>query len=269
MNVTQREAVFQEGYVEADGFRVRYLDGGQPRPAGAVVIVDGMTLGLTALRDALAQQYRVVAIELPGFGQSPVNTKSRTVQDLAYTLAQAVAKVAPDKYTLIGTSFGANVALWHALQAPDRVEALILISPTSILPTGGPMAGAAEEMAQRLLAHPENAQRLLAMDPAVFGKEQALIKWLEGTTHDREAESKLGEIRCATLVVFGLNDQLVAPEAARVYKERILNSNHSIVYDAGHAIAADRPEALINAVADYVERRETFIVGRHAGIVNP
>ena len=269
MNATQREAVFQEGYVEADGFRVRYVEGGQSRPAAAVVMVDGMTWGLTALRDALAQQYRVVDIELPGLGQSPVNTKSRTVQDLANTLAQAAAEVLPDKYTLIGASFGANVALWHTLQAPDRVEALILISPTAILPTGGAMARSAEEMAERLLAHPENAQRLLAMDPAVFAKEGALIQRLNGTTHDQEAESKLGEIRCATLVVFGLNDQLVAPEAARVYKEKIPNSNHSIVYDAGHAIEAERPEALINAVADYVEHRETFIVGRQTGMVNP
>ena len=70
-------------------------------------------------------------------------------------------------------------------------------------------------------------------------------------------------------MVFGLNDQLVAPEAARVYKEKIPNSNHSIVYDAGHAIAAERPEALINAVADYVEHRETFIVGRQTGVINP
>ena len=269
MNATQREADFQEGYVEADGFRVRYMEGGQPRPAGAVVMVDGMTLGLTALRDALAHQYRVVDIELPGLGQSPVNTMSRTVQDLANTLAQAVAKVVSGKYTLIGTSFGANVALWHTLQEQDSVESLILISPTTILPTGGPMAGSAEEMAERMLAHPENTQRLLAMDPAVFAKEVALIQRLKGTAHDQAAESKLGEIRCATLVVFGLDDQLVAPEAARVYKEKIPNSNHSIVYDAGHAIAAERPEALINAVADYVEHRETFIVGRQTGIVNP
>ena len=187
MSVTEREAVFQEGYVEADGFRVRYMEGGQRQPAGAVVMVDGMTLGLTALRDALAQQYRVVAIELPGFGQSSVNTKSLTVQDLANTLAQAVAMVAPDRYTLIGTSFGANVTLWHTLQAPDRVEALILISPATILPTGGPMAGSAEEMAERLLAHPENAQRLLAMDQGVFAQEVALIQRLKGTTHDQEA----------------------------------------------------------------------------------
>ena len=269
MNATHRDIAFQEGYVEADGFRVRYLEASQPQSAGTLVMVDGLSLGVWALRDALAYRYQVLAIELPGFGQSPANTKSLTVQDLANTVGHAVPKVVPGKYTLIGTSFGANVALWHTLQAPDNVEALILISPTAILPVGGPLAGSAEDMSGSLLAHPENWQRLIAMDPAAFAKERTLVQRIKGTTHDQEAEVRLGEIRCATLVVFGLNDRLVAPEAARVYREKIPNSNNSIVYDAGHAIVAERPEALINVVADFVEHRETFVVGRRTGMVNP
>lgn len=43
----------------------------------------------------------------------------------------------------------------------------------------------------------------------------------------------------------------------------------SFVYDAGHLIEAERPEALVNAVTDYVALRETFIVGRQTGIINP
>ena len=37
----------------------------------------------------------------------------------------------------------------------------------------------------------------------------------------------------------------------------------------GHLIVADRPEALINTVVDYVERRETFVVSRQSGVINP
>src|SRR5437660_5154188 len=60
--------------------------------------------------------------ELPGFGASPANTRSQSVQELANTVAQAAAQVVPEHYTLIGTSFGANVALWQTLQSPDRSE---------------------------------------------------------------------------------------------------------------------------------------------------
>jgi len=262
-------AAFKEGHVEVEGFRIRYWESGQPRPVWTVVMLEGMTWGLSKLHDALVQKYRVIALELPGFGGSPANTRSQSVKELANTVAQASAKVVPENYTLIGTSFGANVALWQTLQSPDKVEALVLISPTAILPAAGPMTGTPEETAKRLFAHPEKARGLPSVDPAIVAKEQTLVQRLTGGIHDAEAECRLGEIPCATLVLFGSEDKMVAPEAARIYRERIPNSNISFVYDAGHLIEAERPEALINAVSDYVELRETFIVGRQTGIINP
>ena len=262
-------AAFKEDHVETDGFRIRYMEAGQPRSVGTVVMLDTMTWGLSMLHHALAQECRVFAFELPGFGYSPANAESKSVKDLANTMAQAAGNLMSDKYTLIGTSIGANVALWQTVQAPDKVDALILISPTSILPVGGPATGTAEEMAERLLAHPDKVKGLPSVDSAIRSKEQAMVRRLSGATHDAEAESKLGEIKCATLVVFGLKDKMVAPEAARIYHEKIPNCNVSIVYDAGHLILAERPEALINAVSDYVERRETFIVGRQSSLINP
>jgi len=262
-------AAWQEDHVEVGGFRIRYWESGPPRPVGAVVMLEGMTRGLSRLRDALGQKYRVIALELPGFGASPANTRSQSVQELANTVAQASAQVVLEHYTLIGTSFGANVALWQTLQSPDTVEALVLIAPTAIRPAAGPLAGTPEATAKRLFAHPEKAHGLASVDPAIVAKEQALVQRLTGGMHDAEAERRLGEIPCATLVLFGSEDKMVAPEAARLYRERIPNSNIAFVYDAGHLIEAERPEALVNAVSDYVQLRETFIVGRQTGIINP
>jgi pyruvate dehydrogenase E2 component (dihydrolipoamide acetyltransferase) len=262
-------AAWKEDHVEADGFRIRYWESGPPRPVGVVVMLEGMTWDLSKLRDALAQKYRVVALELPGCGASPANIRSQSVQELANTMTQAVAQVVPEPYTLIGTSFGAHVALWQALQSPDTVEALVLIAPTALLPVAGAMAGTPEDIAKRLFAHPEPARSLASIDPAIVAKEQALVQRLTGGRHDAEAEHRLGEIACATLVLFGSEDKMVASAAARIYRARIPNSNIAFVYDAGHLIEAERPEALVNAVSDYVELRETFIVGRQTGIINP
>jgi len=265
----QPAAASKEGQVEADGFRIRYREAGQPRPVGAVVMLDTMKWGPSNLYDALAQKYRVVIFDVPGFGDSPANTRSQSVPDLAGAMARAAAEVVPDKYTLIGTSFSANVALWQTLQVPDKVEALILISPTAILPVVDPMAGTPEQLAKQLFAHPENVPGLPSLDPGIVAKEQALVQRLKGSRHDEEAESRLSEIPCATLVVFGLKDQLVAPEAASIYREKIPNCNVSLVYDAGHVIVAERPEALSSLVSDFVERRETFIVNRRTSIIHP
>jgi pimeloyl-ACP methyl ester carboxylesterase len=262
-------AAGREDYIEVDGFRIRFWEAGPPQQHGTVAMLESVTWGLSTLRDALARRYRVIALELPGFGASPANTRSQSVQELANTMAQAAAQVVPESYTLIGTSFGAHVALWQTLQAPAKVEALVLIAPTALLPAAGPLAGMPEDTATRLFAHPEKARGVLSVDPAIVAKEQALVQRLTGGRHDAEAERRLDEIPCATLVLFGSEDTMVAPEAARIYRARIPNSNIAFVYDAGHLIEAERPEALVNAVSDYVELRETFIVGRQAGIINP
>ncbi len=239
------------------------------------MILESATWGLSKVRDELARNYCVTAIELPGFGLSATNTRTQSVQDLAGTAAKAVDQIVSEKITLIGTSFAANVAFWYPLQAPDKVECLILISPTAILPNEAQPASNRGERCLQMLAHPENLPDLATIDPAIWAKpatwakEEELERRLNGGTHDVAVEARLGEVRCPTLVVFGANDKIVAPEAARVYRERIPNSNISFVYDSGHLIEAERPSALIKAIGEYVEHRETFIIGRENHLFNP
>lgn len=264
----QPTAEFQEGHLDVDGLQLRYLEAAPPHPASTVIMVDAMIWGLSKLHHALAEKYRVVALELPGGANASAPTEPQSVKNLAGILNQAVTRVAPEKYTLIGTSIGANVALWQTLQSPDQVEALVLISPTAILPSSGPAPTSPEEVAKRLFAHPEDIQEFSRNTGTVTG-ERGLVQRIMGTPHAGDAENKLGEILCAALVVFGLQDKMVAPEAGGIYREKIANSNLSFVYDTGHIIIAERPEALINAVSDFVERRETFVVGRESSIINP
>ena len=59
-------AACKEDHVEVDGFRIRSWESGPPRPVGVVAMLEGITWGLSKLRDALVQKYRVIALELPG-----------------------------------------------------------------------------------------------------------------------------------------------------------------------------------------------------------
>ena len=260
------QTVFTEGRVAADGFSIRYWEAGEGRP---VFMLDSTGWRRSMLHDALAEKYHIFSLELPGLGDSPVNTRSQSIGELANTAAIAASALTSERYTVIGTSFGAHVALWQTLQKPDPVEALILISPTAFRPQNISADATALEAHQLMFAHPENAQKHPPIAGEIFAKESELARRLISGVHDREAEARLGEIRCPTLAVFGLNDRLVSPEAARVYREKIPNSNIAIVYDAGHCIIGERPEALTNAVADYAEQWETFIVGRQTGLINP
>ncbi len=82
-------------------------------------------------------------------------------------------------------------------------------------------------------------------------------------------ERKVGDVQTQTLVVFGTADQVVPPAMGRTYRERMPNCHYVLVYDAGHAVAAERPEALTHTIIDFLDWRKTFIVSRRDGRINP
>ena len=260
--------MFTEGHVDADGFRIRYMEGGQGTPLVHLHGAGG--LRLTPAHDLLARQFRVIAFEMPGFGQSPENTRTRDMPELASTMAGAIARLGIDDFNLMGTSFGGKTALWLALQELARVRGLVLESPAAIRPEGSvPPAGTPDEMARRLYAHPERIGPLPVVDQVVRAKMATLVARLRGPDRDEELESRLPGLTTPTLVVFGTVDRVIPPEMGRFYTELIPTSHLVFVYDAGHAIGAERPEAFTEVVADFLERHEAFVISRTATVIHP
>ena len=259
---------FREGHVEADGFRIRYMEAGQ----GPVLVhLHGAGgLRLTPGHDLLSRQFRVIAFEMPGFGGSPENDRTRDMPELAATMAKAAAALGLDQFNLMGTSFGGKTALSLAVLHPDRVQALVLEAPAAIRPHGGePPAGSPEEMARRLYAHPERVAPMPPLDPAVRAKQTRLVSRLRGPDRDTELEARLPGLAIPTLVLFGTVDRVIPPDMGHFYKELMPNCNLVFVYDAGHAISTDRPEAFTEVVADFVERREAFVISRTETVIHP
>jgi pimeloyl-ACP methyl ester carboxylesterase len=260
--------VFSEGHVEADGFRIRYMRAGQ---GPALIHLHGAGgLRVTRAHELLSERFRVVAFEMPGFGQSPENTRTRSMPELASTMAGAITALGLETFNLMGTSFGGTAALWLALGAPERVLALVLEAPAAIRQAGAESpAGSPEEMARRLYAHPERLPALPALDPAIRTKQQSLVGRLRGPDRDAELERRLPGLVTPTLVLFGTLDRVIAPEMGRVYKELIPGCHLVFVYDAGHAIGAERPEAFVEVTGDFLERHEAFVISRAETVIHP
>src|SRR5262252_889652 len=260
--------MFEEGFVEADGFRIQYLEAGDGPPLVHLHGAGG--LRLTPAHDLLSRQFRVIAFEMPGFGESRANTQTREMPELANTMARAAGKLGLDAFNLMGTSFGGKTALWLALHQPQRVQALVLEAPAAIRPEGAQApSGTPEDMARRLYAHPERLGPLPVPDPAVQAKTRALVQRLRGPDRDPDLERRLPELSTPTLVLFGTLDAVIPPAMGHFYKELIPNAHLVFVYDAGHAISTDRPEAFTEVVADFLERHEAFVISRTETVIHP
>jgi pimeloyl-ACP methyl ester carboxylesterase len=265
--VTLAPARFAEAYVDADGFRVRYMEAGSGAPLVWLHAAGGPRL--SRAHELLAERYRVIAFEVPGFGTSPPNERSRSYDDLASTIAHAITAVGLERFRLWGTSFGGRLALWLGSQHSETVEALVLESPTAIASEGTrPPSGTPEELRQLLYAHPERQPEFPPPDPAVLAKQRELLERLGQPTVD-ETEDRLRRVTAPTLAVFGTRDRVVPSEMGRVYRQKMPNCNYVLVYDAGHAIGADRPEAFASLVTDFLERREAFIVTQRSALLHP
>ena len=228
-----------------------------------IVMLDPSRWDDSLLRDALAVKYKVVRMQLTRYNLLRREDGPRQAREVAELLISAIDTMSPGgKYTLVAGSAAATVALWLTLMAPEAVEALVLISPVAVLPAGNPVTAKPEQ----LVASLENVDGLLQLET---DQTEALSALIRGGIHDSELEDRLEEVSCATLAIFGLSDPMISPEAPRVYRQKIPNSNICLVYDAGHAIVADRPESLINTVMDFIERRDAFVVGHQSSVINP
>jgi pimeloyl-ACP methyl ester carboxylesterase len=261
-------ATFRENFVDADGFHIRYLEAGDGPPLVHFHGAGGLRLYRTY--ELLAQKHRVVLFEVPGFGNSAVNDRSQSVEDLGRSMAEAVSRLGIEQFNLMGNSFGGKLALWTALQIPERIRSLILVAPAAILPDNhvGPRDISPEERVKRLFAHPERVNLPAPASAEVMARQNSLTMRLAAPSRD-ELEARMANFQPPVLVVWGTDDRMIPSEMGRVYVEKLPSAFLFLLYDAGHEAGADRAEAFADLVTEFIERGAGFVVNRRSGVVHP
>lgn len=259
---------FKEKTVKADGFTIRYAESGKGNVLVSIHGAGGMRI--SPAHELLAKTYRVIVFEVPGFGKSPANERSSTMQDLAATMNKAIAALGVKKFSLMGNSFGAKLVSWMAILAPDTLQALVLVAPAAIRhDRPRVVANSPEEELKLFHAHPERIAPRPTPKKDIIDKQQALVRRLIGPARDAVLEGQLKEMKVPTLALFGTVDRVTPSDAAYLYREIIPNCHIGMVYDAAHAIDVDRPEAVSEIVADFIERQEKFLVTGQSGVLYP
>lgn len=125
--------------------------------------------------------------------------------------------------------------------------------------------GTASRVALRIALEPgTRARSLILLGPTLIAPDGT-----PADAADAALVGRLGELAVPTLAVFGTRDQAAPIEAARHYRARMPGCNLVYVYDAGAAMADERPEAVAALIADFLERHDLFLVRRDSDVIYP
>jgi pimeloyl-ACP methyl ester carboxylesterase len=233
----------------------------------------------SAVTPALSRTRRVVALDVPGFGDSPPAGEGFELTAVAERIVRGLAaRAVTAPFDLVGHSLGAGVAIAIADQRPEIVRRLVLVAPAGFarLPPAAMslLANGVDGMlaARRALAGLTDrawGRRLLlafaAADPAGMSPTQArmIVGGSAGARRSAEAFATIAGAdlrpalrRAAAPVgaIWGAEDRTVPPRlAARV---RAARPDTEIVFidRAGHIAMVERPEAFVAALQGLLDR---------------
>lgn len=261
-------------WVDVDGDAVNVIDLGGDASRPALVFVHGLGGSWQNWLENLlpfAATHRVVALDLPGFGASPLPRKPISIPGYAALLDRLFALLGIDGAALVGNSMGGLISAELALRHPQRVERLVLVSAAGLTPAdrynprafaafkrlerGLQLAGSQVSTRSTELARRQRLRRgafVVVADapevlPCALVAEQIKGAGKPGFMAASEAlltypiRDRVSEIACPTLVVWGQRDRLVPVRDADEYEQLIPNARKVVYARTGHVPQLERP----------------------------
>jgi pimeloyl-ACP methyl ester carboxylesterase len=225
-------------------------------------------LGLTradAFLEALSRRFTVYAPSHPGFGRSALPRHFSTVDDLAYFYLDLIEQLGIEQATLVGSSFGGWLAAEIAVKASPRLARLVLIDPLGIRASTRDRADIVDIFAtkqaelDRLAYHDPVFARLdhngLSEEDAFIhfrNRESAALFGWSPYMNDPKLKGRLHRIKLPTLMLWGADDGIAAPDYGRAYTALIPGARFETVAKAGHFPHIEQPRAVAERIIAFI-----------------
>jgi pimeloyl-ACP methyl ester carboxylesterase len=216
--------------------------------------------GLKNIQTALARQYEVIALDLPGFGGTQAPMATWGLDEYAQFVAQFLQKINKQSVVVIGHSNGGAIAIRGLAQGWLQAEKLILLASAGIR---GEYQGRTKALrlitkAGKALSAPLPAslkKRLRSKVYKAVGSDMLVAEHLQETfkkvvTDDVRADA--AQLAMPTLLVYGEQDTATPPLYGELFHELIADSTLEILPGAGHFVHLDRPDDVLKAVQEFI-----------------
>jgi pimeloyl-ACP methyl ester carboxylesterase len=266
-------------FVEVGGAKLHYVDRGKGAP---IVMIHGIGANLRhfthTILDEIARTNRVIAIDRPGCGYSGrPRGFDHSAQGQAAVIQQALDKLGVVDPMIVGHSLGGGVALAHGLFHPGKARSYVLIAPMAAPPEIKPPFArwyVRSRLRQRLIAWTIGVPMAMKHGPALtefvfapqtppkdFGTESGALlglrpKAIVGILRDAVAapvtalkiQPHYPNIDVPVYCLFGIEDQVLDPEANLAPISAMPSAEIELVNGAGHMLLHIAPRAVIKAI---------------------
>lgn len=211
----------ESGYASVNGIKVYYEVYGKGKP---VVLLHGafMTIDMNwgQLIPELSKNRKVIALELQGHGHSPFSERKLSHATLASDVTKVMDFLKIDKADVVGYSFGGEIAYQLAIQSPERLNKLVIISSTYKTNGWLPEVNKAfEGMKPDLFTNSplHTGYNAVAPDKTKWTKFLEQMIASAGQPFDL-GDDNISKIPAPVLIIAGDNDGLDKIELAKTYK---------------------------------------------------
>ena len=233
---------------------------GQDAPDLLLLHHDVGPMGWTPFHEALAQTFRVHAVDMPGFGASPRAEWARHPRDLAALMLATARRLGVRDYVLVGLGFGGWVAAEMAVFAYPEMNRLVLAAPAGIKPEDRFILDQVlEEPVAYLRAGFRDSETFAAhfQDPTAQELKDRLDQCRETVArvawkpymYSFELPETLREAHLPVTVAWGEADAVIPSSCAALWAQALPDCTVRLIPDAGHFLDLECPERLAAIVA--------------------
>jgi len=260
-------------HAELDGVRLHYeFDGAEDAPVLVLSNSIGSDLSMwDAVAPHFARRFHVLRYDTRGHGASSVPPGPYSIDELGKDVVALLDALGIERANFCGLSMGGITGVWLGLNAPDRVEKLVLANTAARIGTRemwnqriaavsqGGLAAMTEMILERWFT-PQFRQR----SPATMERVMQMISGnsAEGYAHCcaalREADlrSELAKISTAALVIAGVTDPATTPADGRFLAQHLPWAEY-VELETSHLSAIEDPQAFCAAVGGFLGAEET------------
>ncbi len=274
----------------SDGTRIHFRDEGNAKNPTVILLhgFNGSLLNFDRLVPLLVEDYRLVSIDLPGFGLTgAIPSADYSTESFIDTVTTLTTYLGIEKFSIAGNSMGGGVAWRYALNNPRKVESLILIASSGVM---------TEEDSRKFAERKENSpivwrlmnsnilkrflnyytpkffatqglkvsvydQNLANIEHAMQfhdlvlleGSRNAILSMSMGSRSKMHGPESLSRIEAPTLVIHGDKDNIIPIERSQVFEEYIDKVEVKIYSQIGHLPMYEDPNKTANDIKSFLQ----------------